>query len=391
LTDRVSQAKVLTPGGKGALFYLGFFLCVGSFGPFLYVYYTELGLTGQQVGLLATFGPLMTLLLATPISSLADRKRWRVRIAQSAVAGLGLIVFTLRYPTTFAGIAVLVLLMAFFMSPVMSIADSLVARMARRHGLNYGGMRLWGSVGYATSALVFGALWQRLGFAPMFVVGSLLYLPVIWITGQLEEGPPKDPEERAAISELARDAGLVALLVATFLAGIANSLSMTFEGIFVRSLGGGNFLIGMMTAFAAFSELPTMYYGQRIARRLHCPNTVILAYGLMASAYLGYVLLANPAVMPFFAMLKGLGFGLFFTTTVRIINERAPEEWASTAQSFVAVGMFGLAPLIAGPLGGLIHDAFSPGSVFWLAIVALGLAAVVVGLAAVRGNLEDKG
>ncbi len=388
MTDQVSRTGVLTPAAKGAIFYLGFFLCAGSFGPFLYVYYTELGLTGKQVGLLATFGPLMTLLLATSISSLADRKRWRVRIAQSAVAGVGLILFTLRYPTTFIGIASLMLAMAIFLSPIMSIADSLIARMARRHGLNYGGMRLWGSVGYATSALTFGAFWQRLGFQPMFLVGSLLFLPLIWVTGQLEEGPLIDRQDRAPVTDLARDAGLVALLLATFFAGIANSLSMTFEGIYVRSLGGGNFLIGMMTAFAAFSELPTMFYGQRIARRLRGPNTVILAYGLMASAYLGYVLLANPRVMPFFSVLKGLGFGLFFTNTVRILNERAPEEWASTAQSLMSVGMFGLAPLVAGPLGGLIHDAINPGAIFGLGILALVLAAAVLGLAAARGWLD---
>jgi MFS family permease len=131
-----------------------------------------------------------------------------------------------------------------------------------------------------------------------------------------------------------------------------------------------------------------MFYGQRIAQRLHGPNTVILAYGLMAGAYLGYVLLANPRVMPFFSILKGLGFGLFFTNTVRILNERTPEEWASTAQSLMSVGMFGLAPLVAGPLGGLIHDAFSPGAVFGLGILALALAALVLGWAALRGRLE---
>jgi PPP family 3-phenylpropionic acid transporter len=211
---------------------------------------------------------------------------------------------------------------------------------------------------------------------------------LIWVTGQLEEGPVIVREKRSAITELAKDRGLVLLLIATFFAGIANHLSMTFEGIYMRSLGGGNLLIGMMTAFAAYSELPTMFFGQRVARRLGGAKTVILGYGLLSFAYLGFTLTGNPVIVPFFSIFKGLGFGLYFTNTVRILNERAPDEWSATAQSLMTVGMFGIAPLFSGPLGGLIHDTFSPAAVFVLAIGALALAAGIWRLASTRGDLE---
>ena len=389
MTDQIPETKLLTPARIGSLFYLGFFLSTGSFSPFLYVYYSELGFTGQQVGLLATFFPLMTLLFATPLSSLADRKRWRARMAQITLLGVAVIFFFMQFPRSFAGVAWLMLPMALFFSPVMSLADSLIARMAQRRGLNYGSMRLFGSIGFATSALIFGAIWLRVGFKPMFTVGSLLLIPLIWVTGQLEEGAARDPQERAPLTQLFRDTGLVLLLMGTFLAGIANGLSMTFEGIYVTSLGGTSFLIGLMSAFAAYSELPTMLYGQRIGLKLRGANAVILAFGLSTCAYLGFVLLPNPNIMPIFSVLKGLGFGLFFTNTVRLITERAPAEWASTAQSLMTVGMFGLAPLIAGPLGGWIHDAISPSAVFALGALALVVAALVLGLGEMRGKFVE--
>ncbi len=378
----------LAPIKRGSLYYLFFFLAAGTHGPFLYVYYKELGLTGQQIGWLAIIGPTMTLLLATAIASFADRKRWRVRAAQIAVTGVATLVFFLRFATTFPTIAAMMILMALFSCSIAPLGDSLIARMSQRYHLNYGSMRLWGSVGYASSALIFGAVWQRTGFSPMFVLGSLLFIPVIWVIGTLEEGPVKEKTEQKRMSVLFRDTGFVLLLLATFLAGIANSLSMTFEGIYVRSIGGGNFLIGMMIAFSAFSELPTMFFGTRLAQRLRGgSNTVILAYALTAAAYLGYVLVANPNVMPFFSILKGLGFGLYFTTTVRLITERTPDEWASTAQSLMTVGYFGLAPLVAGPVGGLIHDTFGPAAIFALGFSTLLLAILVLWLAKARGKL----
>jgi PPP family 3-phenylpropionic acid transporter len=279
--------------------------------------------------------------------------------------------------------------MAFFFSPVMSLADSLVARMALRNNLNYGSMRMWGSFGFASAALVFGIIWGRVGFKPMFAVSSLILLPLIWILGQFDEGPSRPAQERAPMKDLFRDTGFLLLLIGAFLAGIANSLSMTFEGIYVRSLGGTSFLIGLMSALAATSELPTMYFGQRIGVKLKGANAIILAYLLSFSAYLGFVLIPIPNVIPVFSILKGLGFGLFFTNTIRLITERTPEEWASTAQSMMTVGMFGLAPLIAGPLGGALHDHIRPAAVFGLGALALMLAALLLGMGGIQGKFQE--
>lgn len=387
MTHSIASANRLTPARRGALYYLGIFLISGSYGPFLYVYYADLGLTGQQIGLIATLYPLAMLFFATAITSLADRKRWRVRIAQIGLAGVGLSLFCLQFPTSFFGIILVVIPMAVFSSPVMSIADSLISRMARRHDLNFGGMRLWGSVGFASGALIFGAVWQKVGFKPMFLLASLAFIPMIWIMGQLEESPARQQQSAGSFWQLFRDHGFVFLLAAIFLAGISNSLSMTFEGIYVRFLGGGSFLIGLMIAFSAFSELPTMHSSQRIAQRLSSPNAVILAFVIMAAAYLGYVITPTPVLLPLFAALRGVGFGLFLPNAIRILVERAPEEWASTAQSFMTIGMFGLAPLVAGPVGGWIHDAISPAAVFALGSLTLGLAAVVLWFASLRGEL----
>jgi PPP family 3-phenylpropionic acid transporter len=270
----------------------------------------------------------------------------------------------------------------------MSISDSLIARMARRYQLNFGSMRLWGSFGFAASALLFGVVWQMLGFGWMFIVGSLFAIPLVWLTGKFEELPGSAKESRAPVIQLFRDTGLVMLLLATVLAGISNSLSMTFGGIYARWVGGGNFLVGLMIAAAAFPEILSMHFSQRIANRLRGPNAVILSYALMATAYLGYVLVPNPNALALFSILKGLGYGLWFPVTVRILTERTPDAWASTAQSLLAVGMFGLAPLAAGPLGGWIHDAFNPAAVFLLGIATLGLAAAVLWLAVLLKKLE---
>ncbi len=373
---------------RGSLFYLTFFISSGAFIPFLNVYFLQLGLTGSQVGILAAIFPLGILALATPISALADRRRRRVRILQGALAGVAVFLFALGYARSFIGLLGVMVLIAIFFSPVLSIADSVISRMAERRGLNFGSMRLFGSIGFSTSAAVSGFLWLRFGYQPMFLVGALAFIPVILISGAQEEGPLTSEQERQPVSEIARDRGLMGLLLATFLVGIALSLGLAFEGILMDSLGGSQALIGLLGASQAIMELPTMRYGTALARRLNGPKTLLIGYAFIGGAFLSYALAQNPIMLLLVSTLKGAGFGLLYTVTIRTINLRAPAEWSATAISLMTVGIFGLAPIIASPLGGLVLDAFGARAIFIGATLAAGLGAVVLSLSAARYKLS---
>jgi len=180
---------------------------------------------------------------------------------------------------------------------------------------------------------------------------------------------------------IGRDLGLVILILVSFLMGISNSLAMSFEGIYVKFLGGGNSLVGLMIGVAGVSEIPSMHFGQKITGRIKGSNALILSLGLMGCAYVGYVLARDPRALIAMAVFKGLGFGLFFSNIVPLVNARAPEDWVTTAQSLRAVAMFGVAPLLAGPLGGTILDLVSPSAIFLVSCFTLGLAAILVGVA----------
>jgi len=153
----------------------------------------------------------------------------------------------------------------------------------------------------------------------------------------------------------------------------------------MNSLGGTQVFVGLMFGVTAFSELPTMHYNMAIARRLGGPKTLLLASGLIATAFLGYTLAWQPWVLLFTAMFKGLGFGLFWVSTIRLTNERAPESWASTVQSILTASAFGLAPLIVSPLGGEIYDRFGPKAVFLGNSLLVGGAMLVFIVAIVKG------
>jgi len=374
----------LHPKFRGSAFYLSFFFSMGSFFPFLNIYYRELGFSGKQIGTLSVVFPLMSLMFATPLSALADRRRLRIKILQIGIGIETIFIFLLRFPVTFPLVTLNLAFMAFAFSPVMSIADSLIVNMAAENQFNYGSMRFWGSIGYAASAAFFGILWQRYHLLPMFLIASLLMIPLFFNASMLEEGPEQGVEGQGPITSILKDSGIVILILVSFLMGISNALTTSYEGIYVTVLGGGNMTVGMIIGIAGVSEILTMRNGQAIADRLKNANTLILSLVLMGISNFGYVMAGNPWVMIPMAALKGLGFGLFFTNIVRVVNERAPKEWRATAQTMRAVAMFGVAQLVAGPVGGVVLDRISPSAIFIIGGISLGMAATLVWVAKQR-------
>ena len=165
-----------SPTVRGALYYFGYWGVVGAYIPFLYVHFQEIGLTGTQIAVFATMLPLMMLTTAPLIANYADRSQRRRILLAVCIVLVGGSMLLLGYGDTFWQLLPLMLLMSFVRSPIAGIGDGLVARMAVKNGVNFGAMRLYGSLGFATVATVCGYLWQRFGYMPMFAVAFVGFL-----------------------------------------------------------------------------------------------------------------------------------------------------------------------------------------------------------------------
>ena len=374
-----------SPSARGSLFYFTYWSAVAVYIPFINVHFAQFGLSGSQIGLLNAFMPLVTLTIAPALAALGDRTGKRVRILTLSLLGMALALLLLTLPRSFVGLIPLMALLALGRSPVGPISDSLIARMAVRHRIDFGAMRLWGSLGFALIALGIGALWQRIGYDWMFLLSAILLIPVLLAANQLQEGPVIERSARRPFRDVTHDRGLMVILGATFLVGGTLGMDGAFQGIYVNYLGGGGFLVGALFGISAFSELPAMRFATALARRLGAPATLLLTYSLLALNYLGFALAPTPLLLIPLTILKGVGFGIYFVNTVRLIDERTPPEWASTIQAVMNAGAAGLAPLVGSLLGGVLIDLFGPRAIYIACLVGVALAIFTLGSATARG------
>jgi MFS family permease len=124
----------------------------------------------------------------------------------------------------------------------------------------------------------------------------------------------------------------------------------------MSSLGGSGLLVGLLFAVAATFELPSMRFSGAMAARIGPGEALLLAC----------------------AVLRGLGYGLFYVGTIRFLNERAPAEWSATVQGIMNATAYGLGQLITRPLGGRVFDVFGPRVLYLLCATLISMAAVIM-------------
>jgi PPP family 3-phenylpropionic acid transporter len=367
----------ISPAFRASGFYLTFFFTLAVYLPFLNIYFRTLGMSGWQIGILAALMPTGSFLAVPLITMLADRLGWRIRLLTASVCGTAAALLLFLVPTKFLS---LVLVMAFFSvtySAVVPLADTSIVRMSVRHDLNYGGLRLWGSLGYAISATASGVLWQHTGYRPMFVVAALFSLAVALSAHSLENVPGQERREPAPLGSILNDRLLMGVLISTLLAASAIGMEFTFVGIYMSNLGGSGLLLGMLFGVSALCELPGMRYSSRIGSRIGPGFALVLAYGFLTLAYVGYAASPNPYVLLAFSLLRGLGYGLFYVGTVHFLNARAPHGWAATVQGIMNATAYGLGQLISRPLAGRIFDVYGP-RVLYVVCASLSVLAALV-------------
>jgi PPP family 3-phenylpropionic acid transporter len=139
-------------------FYFFSFAALGIFLPYFNLYLLHRGLAAWQIGLIAAVPPLLKILVPAFFGLAADRTgRRRALIIGTAATTLtfGLLLGV----TSFAGILAAMIAFAFVWAPVLPLVEATTLETVERFKqLDYGRVRLWGSVGFIAATATMGVL-----------------------------------------------------------------------------------------------------------------------------------------------------------------------------------------------------------------------------------------
>jgi MFS transporter, PPP family, 3-phenylpropionic acid transporter len=348
---------------------LYYFLLIGGGGflfPFINLFYTQQGLSGTQIGWLSTLASLVALIAAPWWGRRSDATAHPRRLLQFGLLATSLCMLVLSQQTAFAWIALLVMLDALLSINVAPLSDVVALAVTKQGRAGFGSVRLWGSLGWAMTALVGGWLIEQTGLFTMFAgyaitgFASIALLAVLRIP-RLNHQPDRPeaapaPRLRQSLSQLARDRTLLGLMLALSVLLFAINGIRQFAPVFLDQLGAGETIIGLASTIGAAVELPAMLWVDRLGRRHGSGQLLRMSFLLYAVCALSVVIAPMIPVTLFSHVIDGVAYSFFAVALVLFIGEVAPDRQVTMMMAVFTVTLSALIRMVSAPVGGWVFD-----------------------------------
>lgn len=357
-------------GPRISLFYTGYFVVGGMMTPFFPVWLKLHALTPEQIGVCLAL-PLAARLLFMPLgSAFADRAPNR-RFAVIIFALLGLLFFI---PATVVGgywpILVLTGLATATLGLTMPAIDALALTGVRRFGLDYGKMRVWGSISFIVVSLTGGVIFGHFGpsvLSPMligaYVIAALsaFLLPVTPPEIRAADDAAR-PETVSARSILTSRSFLVVMASSAFITA-THAVFYSFGTIHWEKLGFSGGEIGLLWASGVVAEIGMFAVSGRALRKV--PPERLILFGAIAAIVRWSLFPLATSLWSSLAlqMLHALTFAAVYAGMQLAIARDVPDEMTASAQgiSQTTSGLaLALTTVLAGPLYGHFGAAAFP-------------------------------
>jgi PPP family 3-phenylpropionic acid transporter len=347
--------------------------------PFLALFFKQQGLSGAQIGLLSTFAGLAALIAAPlwgPFSDSASKPR---RLLQFELATSAILMLVLSQQVAFGWIAVIVVLDALLNAGSSPSSDVLALAVLSKVQSGFGSVRLFASMGWAITAFVSGWLSERfglivafVGYAVGYISGSgtagLIRLPSRKIAPSNSDRPKRSL--RHSIRAVLSDPRLrkLALALGIFLFMMYGLRS--FESLYLKQLGAGEAVVGLMSAIGATIELPGMLWADRLVKRHGAVRLLRYSFLLEVARLTGVLLVPSVPTLVLMRVVGGISFSWYVVAVFSFISEAAPERQVTTTLALFNVTLASFIRMIAAPISGFIFDLVGG---YWLyALGAIG-------------------
>src|SRR5215469_1259775 len=361
-------------------YYAAVFLIVGIKSPFWPVWLAGRGLGAREIAALFAAGIWVNVATTPAIGALADRLGHRrgamVTLCLFAILGYALLWNAYDFWTLFA----LTLVTATAQIALMPLGDSITLAAVRERALDYGRVRVWGSVSFILAAMASGAALSR---ATPGAKGNNAVLALVLIASFVLLAAciaiPAGPRAMAgssrwsALGAMARDRRFWQFVAVAAALQASHQVYYGFGTLYWRSLGFSDLVIGVLWAEGVVAEIVLFWQGSRLLARLGPLGLMMLggAAGIVRWGLMGLV----PGLLPAFALqlLHALTFGATHLGAMNHLSRTVPPNAAASAQALYSGASSGFGSGMVMLVAGSLYAKFGGGAyLFMTALSALG-------------------
>ena len=384
-----------TPARLGC-FFGAVFLVAGVKTTYIPVWLDARGLTASEIGTIAAVPMLLRVVLAPMIGYAADV----AGIHRSMIIGLSwaaVAMSILLVPAHgFWPILCASLLLSLASMALVPLTETLAMASVRQSGLDYGRMRLWGSLTFVLAAFAAGAAVDSSGpeAALWLLIAASLISAVVAHVLPAPRGADGDAVEtnrrRISLSDiraLMTSSAFVWLLVAVGAIQAAHAVFYTFGVIQWQRQGLTSLSASTLWMVGVAAEVALFAFSGAAVRTVGAAG--LIALGAAAGVVRWLAMSMDPDFSALVALqaLHGLTYGATHLGTVHMISTIVPVEQSGTAQSLYSSATSGIAMALATLLAGKLFPAYGGGAYLAMAMLAaVGVAACLMMMRAHTGR-----
>ncbi|MFE8694820.1 MFS transporter [Cytobacillus sp. FJAT-53684] len=346
-------------------FYLFTFFATGSLYPLLSVYLSEVEkLNGYQIGTIMSISPIIMIFFQPIWGMTSDKLNAPIKILTITTLTAGF--FGLGY-ISFSGytwIFITATCVAIFQSAIIPVSDSLSIKYTSKVKVNYGNIRLFGSLGFGIAVFVMGRLSE---LSPQIIFYSFFFS--LLIASFLAVKMPSEKSKRnqnllGGVKEILFQRKFLIFLGITFLIFGPNLANNTYFGLFIDDSGGTYTGIGIAFLIAVLSEIPFMKVAANWINRIGLLQVAIIAGAVSLGRWLIYFTEPDLWLIYSTAILQGFSIGLFIPAGLQYIRNITPVHITATGITLYSAIGNGLGNWFSTFIGGIILEQYNIFSVY---------------------------
>lgn len=375
--------------------WLCYFGAIGLFSPYSPLWLSSLGYSTLAIGAFASLQSWTRVVAPYGWGWMADHTRQRVTLLRLA-AVLSMLAAGGLWLARDAGAWPLALVVAaLFLAngAITPIGEALLLKhLHSSDGLDarrYGRVRVWGSIGFIVSVLLFGFVLQRTGIAalPLFTLGLFALLALATWTLPNPAEPTEPQRAGVAVWPVLRLPQVGWFFAGVMLTVLAHSSLYAFFSLYLSQLGYGKPAVGMLWAVAVAAEILFFMLAGRHFSLMNEHRWLVLAALVSAARFALTAAFADVTVVLVVAQLThALTFAAQHMACASLIASHFPDRLRARGQALYSTLGYGVPGVIGGVAGGLLSEAFGLAAVFW---AAAGVALVAAGCCAMSGRAHQ--
>ncbi|MCT4596244.1 MAG: MFS transporter [Anaeromicrobium sp.] len=346
-------------------YYFVYFGSLPMFTLFIPIFLKNKGFTQTKIGILLSLAQIIGIGAMPFWANITDKSKSKNNVLKGILICSAIAMFTFSKMDNEYFLYILYGLFAFFNCALIFLGDTITLEVADKNNLDYGKIRIGGTLGFSVFAIVAGKIASiKLDYVFIaYVIVIILSIGVLSTLPKVEGHGTK--KNKGNVGLLLKNKSIRIVLFFNAMIFITIAFYNSFFSIYFNELTGDSLLMGVAFFMAAFTEMPFLLKSKYILKKMG-PYKLMMS-GLVVTC-VRWIIMSfnyNPYMAILLQCLHGWGFIVFTYVMINYVYNNVPKELRASGQSLVSLsGAAGVSGIIGNQLGGYLSDVFGVRNVF---------------------------